>query len=152
MRICFVCHGNICRSPAGELIFEKLCEENHFDCTVVSRATHTDEIWNGHGSPVYPPMRKILESNGISCAGKEAELLISSDYEKYDMFIGMDEENRRAMTRIFHGDPEHKVSLLSEYDSTLPDEIEDPWYTRNFQKVYEQIYKGCAGLLTASDF
>jgi len=146
-KIVFVCHGNICRSPAAEFIFRRLADEAGFECEVCSRATHTDEIWNGHGSPIYPPMKAILEQEGISCDDKRAELLKSSDYDKYDMFVGMDGENLRAMKRILGGDPDGKISLLTDYEPTLNGEIEDPWYTRNFRKVYDEITAGCKALL-----
>ena len=81
----------------------------------------------------------------MSCSGKTACLLSSSDYFLYDMFIGMDEENRRAMTRILGGDPLGKVSLILDYTDS-PGEVEDPWYTGNYSKVYSQIESGCRGL------
>ncbi|MBO5294017.1 MAG: low molecular weight phosphotyrosine protein phosphatase, partial [Clostridia bacterium] len=81
VKIMFVCHGNICRSPMAEFIFKQMSEErgiaNRF--LVVSSATSTEEIWNGVGNPVYPPARAELEKHGILCNGKRAVQLQKSD-------------------------------------------------------------------------
>ena len=103
LKICFVCHGNICRSPMAEFLFKKILEENGRteDFLVVSKATSSEEIYRGQGNPVYPPVREILERLGIDCSKKRACQLQKEDYEKYDYFIGMDERNRENMKRIF---------------------------------------------------
>ena len=146
-KICFVCHGNICRSPMAEFILKKILEENgrNEDFLVVSKATSTEEIYHGQGNPVYPPVREILERLGIDCSKKRACQLQKEDYEKYDYFIGMDERNRENMKRIFGGDPEGKVSLLGDY-TEHPHPIADPWYSGEFQACYEDILEGCEGL------
>ena len=106
-RIMFVCHGNICRSPMAEFIFKDLAKKqgaaDRF--LVASSATSTEEIRNGIGNPVYPPAKAELEKHGLSCGGKRAVQLQKSDYDKYDLFIGMDSANIRNMLRIFGGDP-----------------------------------------------
>lgn len=146
-KICFVCHGNICRSPMAEFIFKKILEENGRteDFSVSSKATSSEEIYHGQGNPVYPPVREILEELGIDCSRKRACQLQKEDYEKYDYFIGMDERNRENMKRIFGGDPEGKVSLLGDY-TDRPHPISDPWYTGKFRTCYEDIRKGCEAL------
>lgn len=146
IKINFVCHGNICRSPVAEYVFRKYAEDARIDAEVCSRATHTDEIWNGVGSHIYPPMKALLEADGIECDDKRAQLLHKSDYDNFDLFLGMDSENVACMRRLFDGDKKGKVKLLSEYAESFKGEIEDPWYTRNFQKVYNQICEGCRGL------
>ena len=117
MKIMFVCHGNICRSPMAEFIFKDLAKKkgiaDHF--LVASSATSTEEIWNGIGNPVYPPAKVELERYGLSCDGKRAVQLQKSDYDKYDLFIGMDSANIRNMLRIFGGDPAGKVHKLMDY-------------------------------------
>ena len=149
LKICFVCHGNICRSPMAEFILKKILEENgrSEDFLVFSKATSSEEIYHGQGNPVYPPVREILEELGIDCSRKRACQLQKEDYEKYDYFIGMDERNRENMKRIFGGDPEGKVSLLGEYTDRLHP-ISDPWYTGEFRSCYEDIRKGCEALFT----
>ena len=83
--------------------------ENQF--RIASAATSTEEI----GNPVYPPARRKLAEHGIGCAGKTARQLTRSDYEAYDLLIGMDQANLRNIRRICGGDPEGKVHLLLEY-------------------------------------
>lgn len=148
MKIMFVCHGNICRSPMAEFIFKKLVAEKGMsdNFVVASSATSTEEIWNGVGNPVYPPAKAILAKHGISCEGKRAVQLKKSDYEKYDIFIGMDSANIRNMNRIFGGDPDGKVyKLLSFADSGA--DVSDPWYSRDFDIAYNDIMTGCNALM-----
>ena len=148
IKVLFVCHGNICRSPMAEFVFKDmvaaagLANEFHIE----SRATHTDEIWGDRGNPVYPPARKKLAEAGISCAGKTAQLLVKSDYMEYDYIIGMDSENMRWMPRILGGDPEGKISLLMDY-TDRPGNVADPWYTRDFDATYRDVTEGCEGFL-----
>lgn len=144
IRIMFVCHGNICRSPMAEFIFkdmvQKIGREKEF--TVVSSATSTEEIWNGIGNPVYPPAKAELAKHGISCKGKRAVQLKKSDYDKFDLFLCMDSRNVTNTMRIFGGDPNNKVrKLLKNKD------VSDPWYTDRFDVAYNDIYEGCRQLL-----
>ena len=143
-RIMFVCHGNICRSPMAEFIMRDLIRQRGLSDRIetFSAATSREEI----GNPVYPPVRKLLAERGISCSGKTAVQLTLSDYEKYDYFIGMDEENRYNMVHLFHGDPENKVSLLLDH-TDHPRDVADPWYTRDFREAQSDIDEGCAALL-----
>ena len=147
-RIMFVCHGNICRSPMAEFIFKKLIKERHIEdrFIVSSSATSTEEIWRGQGNPVYPPAKAELLRHGITCDGKRAVQLKSEDYEKYDLFIGMDSANIRNMTRILNGDPDKKVKKLMEYTSRGGD-VADPWYSDRFDIAFRDIYEGCEALL-----
>ena len=148
IKILFVCHGNICRSPMAEFMFKdevrRLGKEDLYDAD--SAATSSEEIWNGIGNPVYPPAKKMLARHGISCEGKRARLLKKEDYEHYDLIIGMDEMNRRNMMRIFGSDPDGKVSLLLDLTDN-PRSVADPWYTGDFQKTYVDISEGIAALL-----
>ncbi|MBP1560796.1 MAG: low molecular weight phosphotyrosine protein phosphatase [Oscillospiraceae bacterium] len=147
IRIMFVCHGNICRSPMAEFIFKDMAEKQGFshDFYVSSSATSTEEIYRGVGNPVYPPARAELEKHGISCGGKRAVQLQKSDYDKYDLFIGMDSANIRNMNRILGGDPDGKIRKLMEY--TTGGDVADPWYSGNFEAAYRDIYNGCEALL-----
>lgn len=145
----FVCHGNICRSPSAELIMKKAVMEQGFAdiFEISSSATTDEEISNGKGAPVYPPAKAELERHGIDCTGKHAVQLRYEDYKNYDMFIGMDSENLIDMKRIFKGDPDGKVSLITEYVTLEISEIEDPWYTGRFDRVYSEIENCCIGLI-----
>ena len=113
---------------------------------ISSCATSNEEIWNGVGNPVYPPARKMLAEHGISCEGKRAVRLQKSDYNKYDMLVCMDSNNVRNALRIVEGDADGKLSKLMSFAGSDAD-VSDPWYTDNFQKAYDDIYKGCAALL-----
>lgn len=147
MRIMFVCHGNICRSPMAEFVFRHIAEKNgeKGDLTVCSSATSTEEIWNGVGSPLYPPAAEQLRLHKIAYTNRRAVLLERSDYGRYDMFVGMDSANVRNMHRIFGGDPDNKIFKLMEFTGK-GGEVSDPWYTRRFDKAYNDIYKGCEAL------
>ncbi len=144
----FVCHGNICRSPMAEFIFKKMVAERGLSAEfeIRSSATSTEEIWNGIGNPVYPPAKAELARHGISSEGKRAVQLQRSDYDKYDLFVGMDSANIRNMHRILGGDPGGKIHKLMDYTSR-PGDVADPWYSDRFDIAYRDIYEGCAGLL-----
>lgn len=144
MKIMFVCHGNICRSPMAEFVMKKLVQEHHLEkeIFIASSAVSTEEI----GNPVYPPAKKKLAEHGISCDGKYAVQLKKSDYEKYDLFVVMDDSNLFYICRIFPSDPKNKIHKLLEY-AGLSRDVADPWYTGDFEKAYQDIYEGCLGLL-----
>lgn len=148
IRIMFVCHGNICRSPMAEFILKKMAAERGIENMLVisSSATSTEEIWNGIGNPVYPPARAELKKHGIDPGSKRAVQLQRDDYEKYDLFIGMDSANIRNMHRILGGDPEGKIRKLMDYTDRGGD-VADPWYSDRFDIAYRDIYDGCEGLL-----
>lgn len=146
--ILFVCHGNICRSPMAEVIFRDLtqrqgCGEQFF---VASRATSREEIWNGVGNPVYPPARAELARHGLDCTGMRACQLIREDYDRYDLLLGMDDQNIRNMLRITGGDPEGKIGKLMDF-TPQGGEVADPWYTGQFDLTYRDILAGCTALL-----
>ena len=149
MRIMFVCHGNICRSPMAEFILKKMIAEAGMSdrITVASSATSTEEIYAGVGNPVYPPARDELQKHGISCNGKRAVQLQKSDYDRYDLFVGMDSANIRNMQRIFGGDPQGKIRKLMDYIDRGGD-VADPWYSGRFDTAYRDISEGCRQLMS----
>ena len=149
IKILFICHGNICRSPMAEFVLKDMVEKEgrSRDFIIESAATTTEEIWNGVGSPVYPPARKKLLEHGIDPGDKRARLDIRSDYPEYDYIIGMDLENKYDMQRIFGGDPEGKLFLLMDFTDEKGRGVADPWYTRDFESTWRDVIKGCRGLL-----
>lgn len=146
IKILFVCHGNICRSPMAEYVMKDLVKmaglEDRF--YIASAATSTEEI----GNPVYPPARRKLAEHGISCAGHSARQMTAKDYETYDLLIGMDSANIRNMRRICGGDPKGKIRLLMD-DTDCPRDVADPWYTGDFEATWRDVSAGCRGLLAA---
>ena len=145
IKILFVCHGNICRSPMGEFILKDLVKKAGLekDFQIASAGTSTEEL----GNPVYPNARKKLAEHGIGCAGKIARQLTRADYDRYDLLLGMDQANIRNMRRICGGDEKGKIHLLLEYAGRPGEAVEDPWYTRNFEAAWRDIEAGCRGLL-----
>ena len=150
IKIMFVCHGNICRSPMAEFIFKHIIAQNETknQYYISSSATSTEEIWNGIGNPVYPPAREELAKHGIGCDGKRAVQLQKSDYDKYDLFVGMDSTNIRNMYRILGNDPDNKIHKLMDYTGRGGD-VADPWYSDRFDITYRDVYEGCLALLEA---
>lgn len=143
IRIMFVCHGNICRSPMAEFVFRDLLKKRGVEdrFLISSSATSTEEI----GNPVYPPARRELLRHGIDPSGKTAVQLSRRDYEKYDMFVGMDSANVRNMNRIFGEDPDGKIVKLLDFVGG--GDVADPWYTGNFSITYSDVLRGCEALL-----
>lgn len=148
IKILFICHGNICRSPMAEFILKDMVEKQGRadEFYIESAATSTEEIWHGVGNPVYPPARDILAKHGISCEGKRARQVKYEDYDKFDLLIAMDSNNIRNLRKLIPEDTKGKVHLMMEYAGQKRD-VADPWYTGNFQKTWDDIYLACGKLL-----
>ena len=144
IKILFVCHGNICRSPMAEFVMKDLVEKKGVseEFELASAATSTEEI----GNPVYPPAKRKLNEHGISCEGKTARQMTKEDYTYYDYIIAMDRINIRNMTKFAGNDPDNKISLLMDFTSHLKD-VADPWYTGDFETTWNDVYEGCVGIL-----
>ena len=144
IKILFICHGNICRSPMAEFVMKDLVRKAGLEreFSIASAATSTEEI----GNPVYPPARRKLAEHGIGCAGHAARQLRRDDYDRWDYLVGMDRANIRNMNRICGGDPEGKIHLLLEYVQR-DGEVADPWYTGDFEATWQDVLAGCTGLL-----
>ena len=145
IKVLFVCHGNICRSPMAEFVMKDMVRDAGLEeeIQIASAATSTEEI----GNPVYPPVRRLLQQHGIDCAGHAARQLRRDDYNSWDFLVGMDHANIRNMNRICGGDPEGKIHLLLEYAGRPGEEVADPWYTRDFEATWRDVQAGCTGLL-----
>ena len=134
IKICFVCLGNICRSPMAEYIMKKKLKdlnlENEYH--IVSRATSYEE----QGNDIYPPTKRKLTEENIPFSNHTATRLEKDDYNKYDYFICMEQRNITNALRIFESDPNNKIFTLLDKD------IADPWYTGNFDDTYNDLDYG----------
>ncbi len=147
IRIMFVCHGNICRSPMAEFIMKDMLRKNGMDDVfVASSATSTEEIWGGRGNPIYPPARDVLTKHKIPFDEHYAVQIKRDDYDKYDIIAAMDGNNVRNILRIVRADPGHKVRRLLEFAGINRD-VADPWYTGDFESAYRDILCGCEALI-----
>ncbi len=164
IKVLFICHGNICRSAMAEYVMKDIVKkagvEELFE--IASAATSSEEL----GNPMYPPAKRKLAEHGISGDGHRARRMRPDDYDAYDMLIGMDSENLYNMRRMWHNDEKErtsagldgKISLMMQYagyesrgeiapiDSVR--EVSDPWYTRDFEATWQDVSRGCAGLLS----
>jgi protein-tyrosine phosphatase len=138
VKILFVCHGNICRSPMGEYILKDLvakagaADRFEIDSAAVSR----EEI----GEPVYPPARRELQKHGVACGGHRARQVTVEDYRRFDRIYYMDRSNARYLSRMLPADPDKIRPLLSR-------DVADPWYTGNFEATWNDILEGCQAIL-----
>ena len=144
IKILFVCHGNICRSPMAEFIFRDMVAKRGLaaEFSIASAATSREEI----GNPVYPPAKRKLKEHGIDPAGKTARQMTAQDYKEYDYLLAAERYNIRNMERITGGDPQHKIFRLLDF-SDRPRDIADPWYTGDFDEAWDDIVEGCQAFL-----
>lgn len=140
IKILFICHGNICRSPMAEFVMRDLITHSSHPQSfqIASAATSTEEI----GNPVHPGTRSILRRYGISTEGKTARQMTRKDYDIYDYLIGMDSQNIRNIFRIIRSDPQQKIFRLLDF-TDQPGNIADPWYTGDFETTYHDVLRGC---------
>ena len=145
IRILFICHGSICRSPMSMFAMrdivrrEGMQKQFQINCAATSR----EEI----GNPVYPPAKRKLNQEGIRCDGYAARKMLKEDYDRYDMIICMDDNNKRNIMRMTGGDPDNKISLLLDFTERTGQQVADPWYTGNFDATWRDVTEGCEGLL-----
>ena len=144
IKILFVCHGNICRSPMAEFVMKHLVREAGLadNILVESKALHRDEI----GSDTHRGTREVLRAHGITFTKRSATLMTATDYDAFDCIVGMDTENMRDLARLTGGDPQGKVHRLLSYIGEERD-VADPWYTGNFEVTYRDVNAGCRALL-----
>ena len=145
MRVLFVCHGNICRSPMAEFILKALVRARGLEDLyyIESAAVSSEET----GNPIYPPAKRCLSQHGVPFdTGKRARQVTPADYGRFDRIICMDASNLRLIRRIIPSDPEGKIHLLMSYTGTGRD-VADPWYTGDFETTFQDLLAGCEAML-----
>ena len=138
IKILFICHGNICRSPMGEYVLKDMVSKAGVaeEFEIASAAVSREEI----GNPVYPPARRELQKHGIRCDGHAARQVTMADYHHYDRIYYMDASNKRWLDRMLPRDPDKIRPLLSR-------DVADPWYTEDFEAAWDDILEGCQKIL-----
>lgn len=139
IKILFVCHGNICRSPMGEFVLHHMAKEKGVShlFQIESRAVSREEL----GNPVYPPARRELNRHGIACDGHRARQITQSDVDSFEHIFYMDSSNLRYLRRMFPGEGKFKPFLDRD--------VADPWYTGDFTQTWKDICEGCTRILEA---
>ncbi|MCM1054770.1 MAG: low molecular weight phosphotyrosine protein phosphatase [Bacteroides sp.] len=147
LKILFICHGNICRSPMAEFVFNHLAAQSglssqmHADSAAVS----SEEL----GNDIHRGTRQKLIQMKIPFSPRRARQVVKADYGKYDMLIVMDENNLRRLKRIIGEDAEHKVHKLLDFTERKGEDIADPWYTGDFDETFNDVLEGCKGVIGA---
>ena len=138
IKVLFICHGNICRSPMGEFVLKDMVKKagvaERFE--IASAAVSREEI----GNPVYPPARREMAKHGVSCEGHAARQVTMADYHHYDRIYYMDRSNARYLDRMLPQDAE-KIRPLLDHD------VADPWYTGDFTRTWEDVLSGCQAIM-----
>ncbi len=140
--VLFVCHGNICRSPLAEFILKnEAARRGKSGAVLIDSAGISDEE---HGADVYPPVRELMRRHGIPFSSRRAKLIEKADYSRFDHILCMEKRQVDRLTTFFGGDPEGRISQLGAYAGL--NGIADPWYSRDFEKAYEDIAKSVRAL------
>ena len=143
MRVLFVCHGNICRSPMAEFVLKDLAKKARRDDLIIASAgTSTEEL----GHDTHHGTKKELKAHNIEFFPRHARQVTKNEYENWDIFVVMDSTNKRNLERIFGADPQGKIAKMMSFVGSSAD-VADPWYTGNFELTFSDIYKACKALL-----
>ena len=136
VKVLFVCHGNICRSPMAEFVLKDMVKKaGRADMVIASVAVSTEEL----GNPVYPPARRELARHGIGCDGHRARRITQKDVDGYDYIYYMDASNLRYLQRMFPGE--------TKFRAFLDRNVADPWYTGDFTQTWLDITEGCSRIM-----
>ena len=148
IKVMFVCHGNICRSPMAEMILKDMVRQRGIadQFVIASCATSTEEIWGDRGNPIYPPALDALRRHGIPAEPHYAVQLKKSDYAAYDHILCMDSLNLRNIVRMLVADLDKKIHKLLDF-TDAPRDVSDPWFTGKFEQTFDDLTRGCEAFL-----
>ena len=137
IKVLFVCHGNICRSPMAEFVLKDMAKKAGLadSFSIASVAVSREEL----GNPVYPPARRELNRHGIACDGHRARQITAADVTNYDHIYYMDNNNARYLQHLFPSE--------TKFRPFLPRNVADPWYTGDFTQTWADITEGCEKIL-----
>lgn len=144
IRIMFICHGNICRSPLAEFVMKDMAAKAGLGPAfrIASSAVSAEEL----GNPIYPPVQRLLRERGIPFdVRRTARMFRAAEYDDWDLLIVMDHSNFRNLSRSCP-DPEGKIRFLMDF-TNRPGDVADPWYSGDFEQTWQDITEGCAALL-----
>ena len=138
IKILFICHGNICRSPMAEFVLKDMVKKagRAGEFQIASVATSREEL----GNPVYPPARRELHSHGIACDGHRARQITQADVDNWDYIYYMDSNNARNLSRMFPGETKFRPFLNRS--------VADPWYSGDFTQTWLDVVEGCTRILS----
>ena len=130
--------------PYAAMVFRYLAQQRHVsgEFEVDSAALSSEEIGNG----IYPPARRILVKHGVPCTEHRARQITPEDFETADLIIGMEWGHLKKLRALCPKEQQAKLHLLLDFAERQGD-IEDPWYTDDFDRAYRDILRGCEGLL-----
>ncbi|MFK7694017.1 low molecular weight protein-tyrosine-phosphatase [Paenibacillus sp. HJGM_3] len=155
IHVLFVCLGNICRSPMAEAVLRHQVKEAGLDDRIVVDSAGTGD-WHVGQAPHQGTQRQL---NKVKIEHKDirARQVARDDWVAFDYIIAMDAQNRKDMLRLM-GQPSNaesaddsrkKVYLFMDFvPNARVKDVPDPYYTGNFEHVYELIEEGCRNLLS----
>lgn len=146
IKILFICHGNICRSPMAEMILKHLVKEQDLKELFYIDSAGTSDEEAAYNSGIHKGTRSVLTEHNIPFTEHYARQITKEDYNNFDYLICMEEYNIRNLSKIIGKDTKNKVHLLLDF-TPHPKDVDDPWYHRNFNITYEEILLGCKCLL-----
>ena len=135
VKVLFVCHGNICRSPMAEYVMKELCKKAGVSAQIASVAVSREEL----GNPIYPPAQRELNKHGIPFDHRAARQITQADVNSYDRIFYMDSSNARYLARMFPTE--------TKFEPFLERGVADPWYTGDFSQTWLDICEGCQRIL-----
>jgi protein-tyrosine phosphatase len=143
IKVLFVCLGNICRSPMAEAVFSWQVRQAGLDHKIECDSAGTGR-WH-LGEQPHMGTRHILDAKGIPWNHRAREIT-EGDLQLFDYIIPMDRTNELDILSL--GFTKARVKLLMSFTPEAGvDEVPDPYYTGEFEEVYELVQKGAAGVL-----